>query len=29
VNIEPSGNSAFDEELIGPADEIVPGLFAV
>jgi len=29
VNIEPSGNRAFDEELIGPADEIVPGLFAV
>ncbi len=29
VNIEPSGNSAFDEELIGPADEVVPALFAV
>jgi NAD-dependent deacetylase len=27
VNLEPSGNDAFHEELIGPAEQILPALF--
>jgi NAD-dependent deacetylase len=29
VNLEPSGNPAFHEELIGPAEQLVPRLFGV
>lgn len=29
VNLEPSGNDSFHEELIGPAEQILPALFEV
>ena len=29
VNVEPSGNDAFDEELVGPAENLLPQLFGV
>ena len=29
INVEPSGQSAFDQELIGPAEELVAKLFGV
>lgn len=29
VNVEPSGNEAFDEEIVGPAELLLPELFGV